>query len=51
MRAARRGLWVMPLSSCYLGDPTRQGVVLGFGGTDVSDISSGVRCLRTVISA
>ena len=49
MRAARQGLWVMPLSSCYLERPTRQGLVLGFGGTDVSDITSGVRCLSRVL--
>ena len=39
----------MPLSSCYLDRPTRQGLVLGFGGTDVSDITSGVRCLSRVL--
>lgn len=49
MHAARQGLWVMPLSSCYLGRPPRQGLVLGFGGTDVSDITSGVRCLSRIL--
>ena len=49
LRAAREGLRVMPLSSCYLGRPTRQGVVLGYGGTDVSDIAQGVRSLRRVL--
>lgn len=39
-RAAAEGLWLMPLSSCYLGKPegggggvpVRQGFVLGYGG-------------------
>ena len=35
VRAARQGLWAMPLSSCYVGRPSRRGFVLGFGGTDV----------------
>jgi GntR family transcriptional regulator/MocR family aminotransferase len=46
-RAARHGLWVMPLSPCYIGKASRQGFVLGFGGTSVPEISSGVRRLRT----
>jgi GntR family transcriptional regulator/MocR family aminotransferase len=49
LRAAREGLRVMPLSSCYLGRPTRQGVVLGYGGTSLPDIAEGVRSLRRVL--
>ena len=49
-RAARQGLWAMPLSSCYLGRPSRRGFVLGFGGTDVADIPGGVRKLRAALS-
>lgn len=50
-RAARQGLWVMPLSSCYLGEPSRPGLVLGFGGTSVPDVEDGVRRLRTLLSS
>jgi GntR family transcriptional regulator/MocR family aminotransferase len=49
VRAGRQGLWVMPLSSCYLGRATRQGLVLGYGGTDASDVIDGVRRLRRVL--
>ena len=51
IRAARQGLWVMPLSSCYVGKAARQGFVLGFGGTGVPEISGGVRRLRTALGS
>jgi GntR family transcriptional regulator/MocR family aminotransferase len=50
-RAARDGLWVMALSSRYLGPPTRQGLVLGYGGTSVEQIPDAVRRLRRIMSA
>jgi GntR family transcriptional regulator/MocR family aminotransferase len=49
VRAARQGLWAMPLSSCYFGKAAREGFVLGFGGTDVPRIVDGVRRLRGVL--
>jgi GntR family transcriptional regulator/MocR family aminotransferase len=49
VRAARQRLWVMPLSPCYIGKASRQGFVLGFGGTNVPEILSGVRRLRTAL--
>jgi GntR family transcriptional regulator/MocR family aminotransferase len=49
LRAARRGLWAMPLSSCYSGKALRQGFVLGFGGTNVPEIRDGVRRLREAL--
>ena len=51
LRAAARGLWVMPLSSCYLGHPTRRGLVLGYGGTTVGEIPSAVHRLRRAIAS
>jgi GntR family transcriptional regulator/MocR family aminotransferase len=48
-RAAREGLWTMPLSACYLGPPRRQGLVLGYGGTNAPDIPDAVRRLCRVI--
>ena len=48
-RAETKNLWVLPLSSCYLGKPVRQGFVLGFGSTAVSDIPSAVKKLRDAI--
>lgn len=49
--AARQRLWTMPLSSCYLGRPTRRGLVLGYGGTPTSEIPAAVRRLREVIES
>jgi GntR family transcriptional regulator/MocR family aminotransferase len=49
LEAARQGLWAMPLSSCYLGEASRQGLVLGYSGTGVPEIRDGVRRLRDVI--
>jgi GntR family transcriptional regulator/MocR family aminotransferase len=49
-RAARTGLWVMPLSSCYAGRPTRRGFVLGYGGTEADEMTDAVRRLRRVVS-
>jgi GntR family transcriptional regulator / MocR family aminotransferase len=51
LRAARLSLWVMPLSSCYLGRPTRRGFVLGYGGTTVAEIRSGVHRLGRLITS
>ncbi len=48
-RAARQGLWLVPLSSCYQGQPSRQGFILGFGSTGAAEIPKAVRKLRTVM--
>jgi hypothetical protein len=40
----------MPLSSCYLGRASRQGLVLGFGGVGTAEIHDGVRRLRGVLA-
>ncbi len=50
-RAAREGLWVAPLSECYLGPAARQGVLLGYGGTNLEQIDAGVAHLARVIDA
>ena len=49
LEAARQGVWTMPLSSCYLGRPTSQGLVLGYGGSNASAIPAAVRRLRDVL--
>lgn len=49
LRAAQRSLWAMPLSAAYLGEASRQGLVLGYGGTAPAEIAEGVRKLREVI--
>lgn len=49
LRAAEAGLWVMPLSSCYFGRPTRHGLVLGYGGVPAADVPEAVDRLRRLI--
>jgi GntR family transcriptional regulator / MocR family aminotransferase len=48
-RAARQDLWLVPLSSCYLGQPLRQGFILGFGSTAVESIPNAVHKLRGLV--
>lgn len=47
--AATHGLWIMPLSACYLGAADRQGLVLGYGGVTVEAIPRAVEKLREVM--
>jgi GntR family transcriptional regulator/MocR family aminotransferase len=49
MRAARRGVSAVPLSTCHLKPPTRSGLILGFGGTNAHQIHDGIRTLRTCV--
>jgi GntR family transcriptional regulator / MocR family aminotransferase len=49
--AARQGLWLWPLSSCYLDRASRQGFILGFGSTTPRQIPNAVRRLREVIES
>jgi GntR family transcriptional regulator / MocR family aminotransferase len=48
-RAARKGLWLWPLSPSYLGATPRQGFVLGFGNTAAEDMSHTVAQLRAEV--
>lgn len=48
--AARDGLWLWPLSSAYAGENSRQGFVLGFGGTRAQDMADRVRRLSGYIA-
>jgi GntR family transcriptional regulator/MocR family aminotransferase len=50
-RAAREKLWLWPLSPAYLGKTTRQGFILGFGGTPAMEMSAAVRRLRNIIGS
>jgi len=50
-RAARQGLWLVPLSSSYLGEASRQGFIMGFGSTAVDEIPKAVRKLRTILNS
>jgi len=51
LRAAREGLWAMPLSSCYLGRARRHGLVLGYGGVDAAEIPAAVARLASVLAS
>jgi GntR family transcriptional regulator / MocR family aminotransferase len=48
-RAARNGLWLVPLSSSYAGSESRQGFILGFGSTPAKEMSNAVGRLRAAI--
>lgn len=50
-RAARQNLWLVPLSTSYLGKATRQGFILGFGSTAVEEMPNAVRKLRTLLTS
>lgn len=49
-RAAKKNLWLVPLSRSYLGKAVQQGLVLGFGSTAVEEISPAVRKLRALLN-
>ncbi len=51
MEAARRGVSVIPLSSCYLRPPSRGGLILGFGGAPGAQIGGAVRTLQQCMAA
>jgi len=46
--AARRGIDILPLSTCYLAEP-RNGLILGFGGTSERRILTACRTLGEVL--
>ena len=47
-RAAGAGLWLVPLSTSYVGKASRQGFILGFGSTAANEMAKAVRKLRAV---
>jgi GntR family transcriptional regulator/MocR family aminotransferase len=48
-RAARKGLWLWPLSPSYLGPVPRQGFILGFGNTPAEEMSRAVSQMRAEV--
>ena len=49
--AARRELWLWPLSACYLRRAARQGLVLGFGSTTPRQMKNAMVRLRDLVKA
>ncbi len=49
-RAARQNLSLWPLSTSYMGEASRQGFILGFGGTRMTEIPNAVRKLRNLLA-
>jgi GntR family transcriptional regulator / MocR family aminotransferase len=47
-RGARENLWLVPLSSFYMGKP-RQGFILGFGSTSIQQIPAAVHKLNRLV--
>jgi len=50
-RAAKENLWLVPLSSSYLGKSRQEGFVLGSGSSATEDIPDAVRKLRTLLDS
>jgi len=50
-QAALQGIWLWPLSSCYLEKPQTQGLILGFGSTTPREIPKAVGRLRAVVES
>ena len=48
-RALEQGVTVLPLSAFHLAGPSRQGLVLGFGGANQAAIERGVETLARVL--
>ena len=49
-RAATAGISVRPLSICYLKQPKRVGLILGYGGAGLRQIRTGVATLRQLLT-
>ena len=49
LRAAEAKLWLWPLSTTYAGKKVRQGFILGFGSTSLTEITKGVSRLSDVL--
>jgi GntR family transcriptional regulator/MocR family aminotransferase len=47
--AAKRGISIMPLSSCYAGKKSRNGLVLGFASASESQIENATKILSQII--
>jgi GntR family transcriptional regulator/MocR family aminotransferase len=48
-RASRQSLWTWPLSPCYIGEAPRQGFILGYGSTAITDIPVAVHKLSNLL--
>src|SRR5262249_37405808 len=48
-RGVRKGLWLLPLSTTYASSRARQGLILGFAGTEAKDMPRAVGLLAGII--
>jgi GntR family transcriptional regulator / MocR family aminotransferase len=51
LRAAEENLWLWPLSTTYMGKNVRQGFILGFGSTKLTEMPKAVRRLHDTVYA
>lgn len=49
--AARKHLWLWPLSPSYLGGTPRHGFILGFGNTEANQIPAAVHSMKLILNA
>lgn len=47
--AAKKRVWLWPLSPAYIGEKKRQGFILGFGNVDAAEIGLAVKTMRSVV--
>jgi len=50
-KAAQKGISAMPLSTCYLKQPARSGLILGYGGANAHQIHDGIRKLKMSVES
>lgn len=50
-RAARIGVWLVPLSSSYTTQPAPQGFILGFSNTPTGEIAGAVKAIRKIMQS
>ena len=51
VRGASESLWLLPLSSFYIGKAAQRGFILGFGSTSVQEMPAAVHKLWTLVRA
>jgi GntR family transcriptional regulator / MocR family aminotransferase len=49
--AAKKRVWLWPLSPAYVGEKKRQGFILGFGNVEAGEIPAAVKAMKSVVNA
>ncbi len=49
--AEAKGLYIPPLSECYVGPEKQSGLLIGYGSTDINTIAEGISILSGIITS